>query len=115
MANTTLVAQMDERVKNGQIIEAVQQFFSDDAKTQDFDGTVTENKKQMLAKMEKFLGGIAAVNGITLHNSVANGTVSMSEFTFDFDMKDGNKVLWHEIIRRKWQGDKVIHEQYFKA
>ena len=37
-------------------------------------------------------------------------------FTFDFDMKDGSKVFWHEIIRRVWNADgKVVQEEYFNA
>jgi len=55
------------------------------------------------------------VNGIHHHHSVSNGDVSMSEYTFDFDMKDGSKILWHEVLRRVWSNGKVVEEQYFKA
>jgi hypothetical protein len=63
--------------------------------------------------MEGFLGGIAKVNGITLHNVGIGDNVSFSEFTFDFDMKDNSKILWHEVIRRIWKDGKVIEESYF--
>lgn len=110
----TLVQKMDEMVQQGQIVEAVDAYFDDAAVTNDFDGTVTRNKAEMLEKMHSFLGGIEKVNGITLHHATANETVSMSEYTFDFDMKDGSKVLWHEIIRRVWEDGKVVNEQYFQ-
>jgi hypothetical protein len=45
-----------------------------------------------------------------------DGHVSASEFTFDFDMKDGSKIYWLEIIRRVWNAEgKVIQEEYFNA
>ncbi len=113
MSLSTVVAKMDEMIVNGQIIEAVSAYFSDDATTKDFDGTVTTGKPLMLEKMNNFLGGIQKVNGITLHQSAVGNDVSMSEYTFDFDMKDGSKVLWHEIIRRLWKDGKVVNEQYF--
>jgi len=70
----------------------------------------------MVTKMEGFAGAIAKVNGITHHGSIVDGNVSASEFTFDFDMQDGSKILWHEIIRRVWNDEgKVIQEEYFNA
>ncbi|MEO1654365.1 MAG: hypothetical protein AAFU64_12540, partial [Bacteroidota bacterium] len=70
----------------------------------------------MLAKLEGFVGSIAKVNGITHHYSLTDGNISASEFTFDFDMKDGSKIYWHEIIRRVWNDEgKVVEEQYFNA
>ena len=105
---------MDALVSKGQIVDAVDQFFADNAQTLDFDGTATQNKEEMLEKMRGFAGAIKEVNGITLHHSTVGPEVSMSEYTFDFNMADGSHVLWHEIIRRKWKDGKVIHEQYFK-
>jgi len=73
-------------------------------------------KAAMVAKMEGFLGGIAKVNGITLHHTLVGDGVTASEFTFDFDMKDGSKIYWHEIIRRVWNTDGlVVQEEYFNA
>ena len=111
------VQKMDTIVSTGAVVDAVKQFFAEDASTSDHgQGGTTSNKAGMVAKMEGFTAGIAAVNGITLHHSLVNGNVSASEFTFDFDMKDGSKIYWHEIIRRIWNDEgKVIQEEYFNA
>ncbi len=114
MQVANLVTQLDAMVSQGQIVDAVDRFFADDVQTLDFDGTATTNKHEMLAKMNGFVGAIQQVNGITLHHTIANGEVSMSEYTFDFDMKDGSHILWHEIIRRQWRDGKVVNEQHFK-
>ncbi|MEZ5040451.1 MAG: SnoaL-like domain-containing protein [Saprospiraceae bacterium] len=111
---TNLLTEMDALVSKGQIVEAVDKFFAQTAQTLDFDGTITTTKAQMIDKMTGFVSAIKSVNGIKLHQSFHNGGVSMSEYTFDFDMKDGSQVLWHEIIRREWADGKVINEQYFK-
>jgi len=111
----TLASQMDELCSRGEMIQAVKQFYAEDASSSDYGGVATGTKAQMVQKMEDFVGSIAAVNGITHHNTIADGNLSASEFTFDFNMKDGSKVYWHEIIRRKWQDGKVIQEEYFNA
>ncbi|MEQ6117989.1 hypothetical protein [Reichenbachiella sp. MALMAid0571] len=110
-----ILSAKNEMVKKGQIVEATEKYFAPHAKTIDFDGTVTNNKSEMVTKMQGFAGAIAKVNGITLHHSSINGDISFAEFTFDFDMKDGSKILWHEILRTVWQNGQIVEEQYFKA
>lgn len=110
------VTKMDAIVSQGAIVDAVKEFFADDAKTSDYGNGGTNGKSEMIAKMEGFAGAIAKVNGITHHYSIVDENVSASEFTFDFDMKDGSKIYWHEIIRRVWNDEgKVIQEEYFNA
>jgi hypothetical protein len=110
------VTQIDALVAEGAMVEAVNRLFDANAITSDFSGVKTQGKAQMVEKMEGFLDAIAAVRGITHHNSLAHGNTSTSEFTFDFEMKDGSNILWHEIIKRQWdETGKVIAETYFKA
>ncbi len=110
------VKQMDEMVARGEIIGAIKQFFDKDASTFDYGYVTTLGKVQMIEKMEGFLGAIAKVNGITHHYTIVDGNISASEFTFDFDMKDGTNIYWHEIIRRIWNNDgKVVNEEFFDA
>ena len=110
------VQKIDAVVSQGAIVEAVKTFFAEEANTFDYNGGSTTGKSEMIAKMEGFAGAIAKVNGITHHKSISEGNASTSEFTFDFDMKDGSKIYWHEIISRVWNEDgKVIKEEYFNA
>ena len=111
------VQKMDAVVSTGAVVDAVKQFFADNASTSDHgEGGTTADKAAMVSKMEGFVAGIEKVNGITLHHTIVDGNVSASEFTFDFDMKDGSKIYWHEIIRRIWNDEgKVIQEEYFNA
>lgn len=107
---------MDSIVAQGAIVDAVQQFFADNATTSDYNGLATADKQEMVQKMENFAGAIAAINGITHHNTIVDGNLSASEFTFDFNMKDESKIYWHEIIRRNWNDKgEVIREEYFNA
>lgn len=110
------VESMDALVSQGDIVNAVKKFFADNARTADYGNIVTASKLQMVEKMEGFLGAIARVNGITHHHTIVDDDLSASEFTFDFEMKDGSKIYWHEIIRRVWnEKGEVIAEEYFDA
>lgn len=104
-----------ELMKKGAVVEATEKYFAEDAKTFDFTGVATNNRDEMVKKMKDFTSGIAKVNGITHHNTAINGDVSFLEFTFDFDMSDGSKILWHEVIRSVWKDGKIVSEQFFQA
>lgn len=104
-----------ELMKQGKMVEATEQFFAENAETVDFTGVVTSSREAMIEKMNGFLGSISKVNGITFHNSAVSGNVSFVEFTFDFDMSDGSKVLWHEVIRSVWENGQIVQEQFFTA
>ncbi len=41
--------------------------------------------------------------------------VTMSEFTFDLTQTDGIRILWNEVLRRRWQDGLVINERYYTA
>lgn len=109
-----LLEEKVELMKQGQVVEAADRFFADDAETFDFTGSVTRSKDELIEKMKGFTGMIKAVNGITHHRSAVNGDTSFLEFTFDFDMTDGSRVLWHEVIRSVWKDGRIVSEQYFK-
>ncbi len=105
----------NEMITSGQIIEAAEKYFAPHVKTIDFDGTVTEGKKETLKKLNSFVGAIQNVNEITLHRSVSCDNASFSEYVFSFEMKDGSNIYWHEIIRSIWENGQIVTEQYFKG
>jgi len=110
------VQKMDAIVAQGAIVDAVKEFHAESVKTSDYGKNATNGKAEMITKMESFEGSIQKVNGITHHHTIVDGNVSASEFTFDFDMADGNKIFWHEIIRRIWNEEgEVVKEEYFNA
>ncbi|OQP44910.1 hypothetical protein A4H97_10885 [Niastella yeongjuensis] len=105
----------NKMITDGQIIDAAQKYFASNIKTIDFDGTVTEGKESTMKKLNDFVGSIQKVNEIALRRSASYQNVSFSEYIFSFEMKDGTKIDWHEIIRSLWENGQIVEEQYFKG
>jgi hypothetical protein len=61
---------MNAIVNQGAIVDAVKEFFAENANTYDYGNGGTKGKPEMIAKMEKFAGAIAKVNSITHHRSI---------------------------------------------
>jgi hypothetical protein len=105
----------NEMVTNGQIIDAAEKYFASNIKTIDFDGTASEGKQATMKNLNDFVGSIQKVNQIELLRLASYENVSFSEYIFSFDMKDGSKIYWHEIIRSLWENGQIVEEQYFNG
>jgi len=105
----------NEMVTNGQILDAAEKYFASNIKTIDFDGTVAEGKQVTLKNLNEFVGSIQKVNKIELLRSASYANASFSEYIFSFEMKDGSKIYWHEIIRSLWENGQIVEEQYFNG
>ena len=110
-----LFVEKNEMITKGQILEAVEKFFAADARTVDFTGSKANGKEEILEDQKKMIELIQKVNEITLHRVGVGDNVTFAEFTLDFDMKDGSKIHWHEIIYSVWKNGKIVFEEYFKA
>jgi len=111
----TLSEDKNAMVAKGQIIDAAEKYFAPNIKTIDFDGSLTDGKQMTMKKLNDFVGSIQKVNEIVLNRSAVNNNVSFSEYIFSFEMKDGSKIYWHEIIRSIWENGQIVEEQYFQG
>ena len=109
-----LVKQMDYMVLQGQIPQAVERFFAEDAHTKDVDGSETNTKSEAVSKLTGFAGSIKEVKEIKLISRGCKDNDSFSEFHFHFGMADGSEIDWHEVIKRTWQNGLVVDETYFQ-
>jgi hypothetical protein len=110
-----LAAEENQMVLDGRFLEAIKKFFVPDCKSIDFDGTVTYTHEDKMKRAVAITDKIKHINNIILHHSSVDGNIAFAEFTFDFEMKDGSSIYWHEVIRTVWKDGKIIEEQYFKS
>src|SRR5258708_39380891 len=93
-----LVAEKNEMVTKGQILEAIEKYFAADARTVDFTGRMGNGKEDIIAGQKKTVGLIEKVNEISVHRVGVGDDVTFAEFIFDIAMKDGRKIHWHWLI-----------------
>jgi hypothetical protein len=110
-----LVAEKNEMVTKGQILEAIEKFFAADAKTVDFTGRKANSKQEAIDGQRKTVELIEKVNEISVHRVGVGDDSTFAEFIFDLDLKDGTKIYWHEIIYSVWKNGKIVYEEYFKG
>ena len=110
-----LLAEKNEMIIKGQILEAIEKFFAADARTIDFTGRKANSKIEAIEGQRKTVELIEKVIEISVHRVGVGDDVTFAEFIFDLDLKDGSKIYWHEIIYSIWKNGKIVYEEYYKG
>lgn len=110
------LTELDAQVASGDILGAFDHFFADACTTFSNEQDRTHSKEQKREALVWFLSNIERTNRIELIGQpVIEGDVSTSNFIFDFTNRQGENLVWNELLRRTWKGGLVVSEQYLTA
>ena len=107
-----LVDALDAQVVKGDIIAAFDKFAADSCVTFSSPTDKTPSKAQKMEALRWFFNNIAATNRIERLASKVGKNTTDSQFVFDFTDQSGKRLVFNEVIRRTWKGEKLVEEQY---
>jgi len=107
-----LVEALDAQIIKGDILGAFEQFAADNCVTLSNAKDMTQSKAQKLEILNWFFQNIATVNRIERPAFQVAGDVTDSQFVFDFTNRQGENLVFNEVIRRVWKDGKMVEEQY---
>lgn len=107
-----LVEALDAQIVRGDILGAFDQFAADACVTWSNEHDATRSKAQKLEILNWFFQNIASINRIERPAVKVADSVTESQFVFDFVNRQGQPLVYHEVIRRTWADGKVVEEQY---
>jgi len=107
-----LVEAMDAEIMKGNIVGAFEQFAGEECVTWCNPEHKTTSKAQKLEILNWFFQNIAYINCIERSAVEVEGNVTLSQFVFDFTNRQGENLVYREVIRRVWQDGKMVEEQY---
>lgn len=103
---------LDARILAGDILGAFDEFFADTCITHSNPQDITYSKAQKAEALRWFFSNISSFNRIERLASQVDATETRSQFVFDFTNRQGQPMVFSEVIRRVWQDGKVVEEQY---
>ena len=108
-----LVEAVDALVVKGDIINAFDQFAADHCATLSNPQDKTQTKAQKLEALRWFFSNVESVNRIERPAyAVVSDNVTDSQFLFDFTNRQGQPMVFGEVIRRTWANGKIVEELY---
>ena len=109
-----LVEAIDAQVVAGDIMGAFDQFAANDVKTLSGQHDITHSKTEKAAMLRGFLSNVATINKISRPSFTVKGNnLTESEFFFDFTNVHGAPLVYNEVIRRTWNDQGLVIEEYY--
>ncbi len=110
-----LESELNETTAKGQILEALAAFYADECIFEEADGSRRESRRAQHNHLSAFFGTLKGFNGATLHAQSVGDDITISEWTFDMTGGDGERIVWNEVLVRRWANDKVVSERFYQA
>ncbi len=107
-----LVEALDAQIMSGDIVGAFDKFAAENCVTRSNAQDITQSKAQKLEILNWFFQNIAGAKRIERTALQVGDNVTESQFVFDFVNKQGQPLVYNEVIRRTWKDGKMVEEQY---
>lgn len=117
MSISARVNDLVEHLKQGKILEAMSEFYAENASMQENANPPTVGLAANIEREKQFLAGVKEwkglnVSAVAAHDSGDSG-VSFIEYDFDFINTEGNPVHYEQVARQVWSGGKIVAERFY--
>lgn len=100
-------------VRQGKIIEAMNEFYDKDAVMQDNANPPTKGLAANIEREKQFLNGVKEWKGFNVTASAVGDNVTFYECTLDFIATGGQAVHMEQVSVAKWKNGKIVHERFY--
>lgn len=98
----------------GQLLDAFDKYYAENIVMKEPRGN-KEGKANCRAAEVAFLDSIQEFHGMEVRNlgSDEESATTFIESTMDVTFKNGYRANMHQVSVQKWEGDQIVHEQFF--
>src|SRR5262245_41427363 len=100
-------------VEAGKYVEAIREFYTDDASMQENLGVTRSGRDAMAAHEEGVLRTVKSITTRPGSRYAINGDVVMVRWVFDIVQADGKGFTFDEIALQTWRGDRIAQERFY--
>jgi ketosteroid isomerase-like protein len=115
--NTTPLQQrlqgLHDHIRNGKIIEAMNEFYDKDTMMQDNANPPTKGLAANIEREKQFMNGVKEWKGFNVTASAAGDNVTFYECTMDFIATNDQPVHMEQVSVAKWRNGKIVHERFY--
>jgi hypothetical protein len=116
MSTTNLQQRLSELlnyVRQGKIIEAMNEFYDKDTVMQDNANPPTKGLAANIEREKQFLNGVKEWKGFNVKASGVSDDTTLYECTMDFIATNGQPVHMEQVSVAKWKNGKIVHERFY--
>ena len=100
-------------VRQGKIIEAMNEFYDKDTVMQDNANPPTKGLAANIEREKQFMSGVKEWKGFTVTASGVGDNVTFYESTSDFVTTGGVPAHLEQVAAANWKNGKIVHERFY--
>jgi len=100
-------------VEANEFVEAIRQFYTDDATMQENLGAVRVGRDALVAGEEAVLRGVKAITTRPGSTFAIDGDRVIVKWVFDIALRDGKAFTLDELAYQTWRGDRIAQERFY--
>jgi hypothetical protein len=100
-------------VEAGRFVEAIEGFYVETASMQENTDAPRVGRDVLVAGEKQVMAGFAAITAQLQGPILIDGDHVAIRWLFEFTTRDGAKRTLEEIAWQRWEGDRIVEEQFF--
>ena len=113
MPSTDTLERFIARVQSNAHVEAIQEFYAEDASTQENMAPPRVGRDALAAREAATLARAASVQSTCVRPVFVQGDFVVIRWIFEFVWKDSSTTRIEELAYQRWVGERIAQEQFF--
>jgi ketosteroid isomerase-like protein len=113
MPSPEVVERFIARVEENAHAEAIQEFYAADASMRENNAPPRVGRDHLVAHERKVLARAKSVRSKCVRPVFVHGDLVVVRWIFDFEWRDGRRTHMEELAYQRWQGERIVEEQFF--
>lgn len=107
------VRQLIALVESGRFVEALQQFYAEDATMQENNQPPRQGLEALIRHERGVMAAFEEVRTLPVQSFLVDGDHVVINWVFEFVGTDGRAVRMDELAHRVWRGDRIASERFY--
>ena len=113
MPSRERVAALIARVEQGKYVEALQEFYAEDATMQENGNPPRVGLKALVAHERGVMATFKEIRTLPVQSWLVDGDRAVIHWIFEFTRTDGTRFRMDELAHQLWRGDRVAEERFY--
>jgi hypothetical protein len=109
MPSRERVAALIALVEEGMLIDALHEFYAEDAQSQDNQDPQLQGRQRLIAQAQHLLRSVRGLR-IRAADWRLDGDRTRIRWVYEFTGHDGRRHRQEEIAQQRWRGDRIVDE-----
>ena len=113
MPSTEQIEGLVARVEAGEFVEAIEDYYTEDATMQENGQTPRVGREALVANERQVLAAFEKTRARCVRPVFATGDQVVIRWLFEFSTASGATIRLEELALQRWRGDRIAEERFF--